>query len=340
MMQFKAIANIPQVEFAFHPHSKGIIQFIGAFIFGSCPKNSYKYLLKNLYNDLYNQGYSLVIYKFPCNPLQFNHWSVAINLLISVYQARVGIIKELHKNNSKELEFYANDENYYWLGHSLGCKYILLLELLSDNDISRRDAVLQSSLREKYLSNAFSSISRADSARTIAQREITNLLKKPCSLEPFIRNQPSLLLAPEINNSVQILNFSVSPSSRLGFPNRREMQNLIINSSQLFKLMGIISFTWDGIARDDVEFLRTQLRCRKFLPFLHKVFFGWHFTPQGVHVEKLVSCIDLILHELRQRQLKGIAQAVQCEDQQSCYEGNELKQQAGCIKNHDLNSLI
>ena len=67
--------------------------------------------------------------------------------------------------------------------------------------------------------------------------------------------------------------------------------------------MGLISFDQDTIARDDVNFLKCQLQNRVFQPFLHEVLPGTHNKPLETNVESLVSCIDLILQELRQRQL-------------------------------------
>lgn len=303
MVEFCSILKNSPTKVAFHPQPKGIIQFIGSFVFGSFPEPSYKYLFK----DLYQQGYSLIIYRFPFNPLEFNHWSVATEMLLDLYKLRVEIISnKSEKITSEQLEFYANDANYFWLGHSLGCKYILLLEILSDNDTQRRDQVLQSCLKGKHLPQVNQDIAKADKARREAINNITKLLQKQCQLSPFIRDQPSLLLAPEINNTVQIFNQTVRPSSRLGFPNREQTQDLIENSTELFNLMGLISFNLDSIARDDVVFLESELQNREFKPLLHQVLWGGHFEPQAIHVENLVSCIDLILQDLRQRQSQGI----------------------------------
>ena len=76
--------------------------------------------------------------------------------------------------------------------------------------------------------------------------------------------------------------------------------------------MGLISFDRDTIAKDDVNFLKCQLQNREFQPFLHMVFKGTHNKPLEKNVESLVSCTDLILQELRQRQSEGRAQPIQC----------------------------
>ena len=306
MIKFCSILEDSPTKIAFHPKPKGIIQFIGAFVFGSCPERSYEHLFKYLYK----KDYSLIVYPLTFEPFNFNHWSVATELLIDLYRVRFEIIRKLKNEASDKLDFYANDTNYFWLGHSLGCKYILLLEILSHDNSELRDEVLRSCLREKSLQKVNKDIRMADNNREVVVDEISK----------FIRDQPSLLLAPEISNTVQIFNIPIRPSSSLGFPNRHETKRLIEHSTELFNLIGLISFNLDGIARDDVDFLECQLRTRKFRHFLHKVFLGWHFEPQGIYIENLVSCMDLILQELRQRQRQGIAHPVQCEDELSCSE--------------------
>jgi hypothetical protein len=60
-----------------HPKPRGIIQFIGAFIFGSFPAGAYRPLMQ----ELHSRGFSIVLHRFPLNPFQFNHWDVALGLL-------------------------------------------------------------------------------------------------------------------------------------------------------------------------------------------------------------------------------------------------------------------
>ncbi|MEM9506867.1 MAG: GMC oxidoreductase [Cyanobacteria bacterium P01_E01_bin.35] len=163
-------------------------------------------------------------------------------------------------------------------------------------------------------------IETVEQVKQQAIRCINEFLDKDesCNFGYFIQDQPSLLLAPEISNTVQVFNLPIRPSSTLGFPNRNDTKCLISSSTELFNLMGLISFNLDGIARDDVEFLADQLQIREFIPLLHKTFFGGHFSPQGIQMENLASCIDLILQELRQRQRQGIAKPVQCMQELSC----------------------
>jgi hypothetical protein len=285
-------------QIALNPNPKGVIQFIGSFVFGSFPLRSYKYLLK----FLFDQGYTLIVYRFPFNPFQFRHWSVAIHLLAEQYKLRKAIFDQLRRENASEdvLKFYAEDENYLWLGHSLGCKYIILLEILS-NSSQERNRILRDCLGDDYQE----AIEEIKKSRLQFAQEINT--------STFIRGQPSLFLAPEINNTFPFLGGSIRPTSRLGFPNREQTQCLICQSQNLFNLTGIIAFDRDCIAEDDVAFLAKQIQHRHFQPPLQQVLSGWHLEPLAVSTESLASCIDLLFQELKKRQLTGLATDVSCQ---------------------------
>ncbi|MEA5593254.1 DUF1350 family protein [Rivularia sp. UHCC 0363] len=291
---------------AINPHPKGIIQFIGSFVFGSFPINSYKYLFQNLFA----QGYTIFVFRFPLTPLKFDHWKVATNLLKEEYTLRVEIIRFLTQNGKtshNHLEIYLNDSNYYWLGHSLGCKYISLLEILS-NDCEQRKLILQNSLGNRYNQKLIALLDSVDMIREKAEQEISELLSKPISINKyFIQDQPSILLAPEISNTVTINRINIPKNKPLSnfellvSPNARETKRMITQSTNLFNLTGVISFAQDCIAKDDVTFLVQQLSLRRFLPPFHKESFGWHFEPNGIQIEYLGTCINQIFAELTQR---------------------------------------
>lgn len=315
MVEFISIGASSYVKAALHPKPKGIIQFIGAFVFGSCPEYSYKHLLESLYK----QRYSLILYSFPFKPLNFEHWHTAIELLENMYDARSSIINEIYRKPYQEqtdkdnlLILYSDDSNYYWLGHSLGCKYILLLEILSNKISDKGGDILADCLRNREFESLKEDIFKIEKTRIETTKLISRVVDKPCQIRPFIRDQPCLLLAPEINNSVQIFSQSFHPPSGLGFPSRNETKCLIENSQNIFTLTAILSFNLDNIAKDDVAYLVNQLNSRGLQPFLHKIFWGWHFEPQAIHVEHLVCCINSILQELRQRHLNGVSQQIQC----------------------------
>lgn len=291
---------------AINPNPKGIIQFIGSFIFGSFPINSYKYLLQNLFE----QGYTIIVFKFPFTPLKFDHWQVATDLLKEEYALRVEIIRFLTQNgktSQNNLEIYLDDTNYYWLGHSLGCKYISLLEILS-NDATQRNLIIQKSLGDRYNEKLVTLINSVDVAREKAEREISKLLNKPIKINKyFIKGQPSILLAPEISNTVTLNKFNIPTSKRpskfelLVFPNASETKSMISRSTNLFNLTGIISFSQDFIARDDVSFLFQQLSLKPLSSPKHEELFGWHLDPNAVEIKHLGICINRIFEQLIQR---------------------------------------
>ena len=291
---------------AINPHPKGIIQFIGSFVFGSFPINSYKYLFQNLFA----QGYTIFVFRFPLTPLKFDHWQVAINLLKEEYALRVEIIRFLTQNDKishHNLEIYLNDSNYYWLGHSLGCKYITLLEILSNNSI-QRNLIIQNALGDRYDQKLISMIKSVDIAREKAEQEISKLLNKSIKINNhFIQDQPSILLAPEISNTVTINKNNISKNKPFSnfelrvYPNARETKHMIAQSQNLFNLTGIISFTQDCIARDDVKFFTQQLSLKPFRPPVDQELFGWHLEPNGIQIEHLGTYINQILTKLIQR---------------------------------------
>jgi Protein of unknown function (DUF1350) len=264
-----------------HPKPKGIIQFIGSFIFGSFPAWAYKYL----HQFLFQQGYSIVLYRFPLNPFQFNHWEVSLEFLKEQQSLRAKIVEVLKEENQPcdIVEIYSKNKNYLWLGHSLGCKYIILLEILS-NQAARRDQILKECLGEVSAEKILHKIS---SEKLISQN--------------FILDQPSVFVAPEISNTVRFLKSGWRISNNLASPNQKETKCLIYSSRETFNLTSVISFNWDGIAEDDVAFLVEQLKERHFQPPLYKEIEGWHFEPLDIHIEKLGLSIDCMFDELKIR---------------------------------------
>jgi hypothetical protein len=82
----------------------------------------YRSLLQRLFND----GYTIVILPFN---FTFDHYAEAGFLIREQYE----IMPELVRRSifaGYEYEPYLSDESFSWLGHSIGCKYIALLEAL------------------------------------------------------------------------------------------------------------------------------------------------------------------------------------------------------------------
>jgi Protein of unknown function (DUF1350) len=98
-----------------HPQPVGTIEFIGGALFGVLPTFFYSYFLRYLYG----QGFTIVTSPFR---LSLNHTKVAKEIYSD--RARVfAALNPIHENLP-----------HFWIGHSLGCKYILLLELAGEKD--------------------------------------------------------------------------------------------------------------------------------------------------------------------------------------------------------------
>jgi hypothetical protein len=294
--------SLSHSQVAFHPNPKGIIQFIGSFVFGSFPVCSYQYL----HQYLFAEGYTLVLYRFPINPLQFNHWEVAFNLLQEQFKLRTEIVKQLIQegSSSERINTYLQPSNYFWLGHSLGCKYIMLLEILS-NEPKKRTQVLKECLQGSYAKIA-GHISLLDRMQEEANTTINQLGNGSFQIsQTLIRDQPSILLAPEISNTVRLIRSAWRVSSPFTTPNQVQTECMISHSNDLFNLMAVISFKWDNIAEDDVTFLVNQIANKPCQPYLYKELDGWHFEPLGIYIEDLGDHINKFLSELRYRQNKS-----------------------------------
>ncbi|EAZ94211.1 DUF1350 family protein [Crocosphaera chwakensis] len=292
--------KISKSQVALHPQPKGVIQFIGAFVFGSFPLQYYYSLLENLYQ----KGYTLFIYRFPLNPLQFDHLSVAVSLLEEQYSLRVQLLNNANSYGISE-EFYADHKNYSWVGHSLGGKYVVLLEILSNYNTPQRNQILRQCLNQGF-DQAIADIQRGDNARIQANQEL-NGTDTVFDEDFFIRDQKSVLLAPKFNNAVDALNSSfslVNPlSERLVFPNQKATQCLINNTRGFFNLMGLIRFKNDCLAIDDPEFIVNKIQelIASGIPINPEVLQdmeGSHLQPTNISTETLADSIDEILRML------------------------------------------
>lgn len=292
--------KISNSQVLLHPQPKGVIQFVGSFIFGSFTACAYKFL----HEFLFARGYSLILYQFPLNPTQFNHWEVSLDLLKEQYVLKTAIIKTLKLANTdrESIDFYLQPANYSWLGHSLGCKYIALLEVLSQDPL-KRTPILQHCLDENNAERIIDSLNTMESLRSSTDEALDRVLPEPKpSTQFFICNQPSVFLAPEISNTVRFLRSGWRVPSPWTNPNRGQTECLISSSKDLFNLTGIISFSSDDIAEDDVAFLVEQIKSRHFQPYLSEELAGCHFEPlHSQRIEILGERIDRFFDTLRLR---------------------------------------
>lgn len=216
---------------AIHPKPIGVVHFIGGAFFGTFPTIFYRYILRRLYQ----QGYTIVVLPFR---FTFRHWSVAIDLVRDRERLRQAIITEAkrlgYEHQIYEEKAIARRANHFWLAHSLGCKYIALLELLTE---------LEHHETREYLGDCTGATQAAD---------IENSLKGVDFEEISLKNQPSILLAPVISgiesaipvpalaNLVKNLGLDVQPNVK--------QTRCLINRSSLFGLTAAIAFAKDKIA--------------------------------------------------------------------------------------------
>jgi Protein of unknown function (DUF1350) len=283
---------------AIHPNPKGVIQFIGGAFFGTFPTVFYRYFLRKLFEE----GYTIIALPFR---FSFRHWPIAISLLIE--QGVLALeIKKIAQKLNYQTDIYQDKKNYFWIGHSLGTKYINLLEFLSSNGWEN---ILEECSLDKY-----------------QVQKIKDIIKYiPCE-ERSIAGQPSLLIAPDISDTQSAipkpLTFIANFLDRIKFgviPTRKQAQ-CFIKRSNLFNLTALISFNKDTIAgsetdnkqdedtknNSDVLWLIEQLKQRKF-PILHQEISGKHLEPVGIQIGNFIvdfNPLDKFIQRIKSRQLE------------------------------------
>lgn len=293
---------------AIHPQPKGIIQFIGGAFFGTFPTLFYRYFL----GKLFEEGYTIVAFPFR---FSFRHWSIAISLLEEQSVLRQKLI-ETAKHLGYQADVYQEKTNYFWVGHSLGCKYITLLEVLGDLKVIE-ECVKDSEEQYQQI---------ADRIRSIGN-SITN-----------IKGQPSLLIAPDISDTESAIpiRFLANFIDKIGLgvlPTRKQTK-CFIEFSELFKLTALISFDEDKIAgseadnykdesrqeNSDVLFLIEQLELRYLelryenslihCPVLRQELKGKHLEPLGIKIGNYIvdlNPFDKFIEPIAQRKLEHFA---------------------------------
>jgi hypothetical protein len=257
---------------ALHPQPKGVIHFIGGAFFGSLPTLCYRFLLR----ALYAQGYTIIALPFR---FSFRHWAIAGRLFKEQEQLRSLLIAEA-QHLGYESEIYRDPERDIWLGHSLGCKYIALLEFLSDPQ-------WQTILRQNLGSAAAEDIIET----------LSSITEQPIS----IQGQASILMAPDISDTESAIPLRgiarLLDSLGWGVLPTRHQTQMLIQRSQLFNLTALIAFKEDDIAgngsptqegrhpgeESDVRWFFRLLQQRK-PPFLFAELPGKHLEPLGFQI--------------------------------------------------------
>jgi hypothetical protein len=253
---------------AIHPQPKGVVQFIGGAFFGTFPNIFYRYLLKQIFLE----GYTVVALPFR---FTFRHWSVAISLLREQETLRL-LLAQRAKELGYDPSIYGESSRYQWLGHSLGCKYIALLELLAewsqDTDRVRRQI-------------------KKNTKKSDAQ--LKQIKESVRGLSISIKDQASLLMAPDISNTQDAIKIPLLPEllDAIGLgvlPTKQETFDLIEESS-LFNLARMISFDKDKIAGNEKAPLNSDNTVRMLIKILgdkllHKEIAGKHLRPLGLEL--------------------------------------------------------
>lgn len=311
--KFKPISNS---WVAIHPQPKGIVQFIGGAFFGTFPTIFFNYFL----NQLFDAGYTIIALPFR---FTFNHWSVAISLVKEQYVIRREIVKEA-RNLGYDHSVYLKDTNFFWIGHSLGCKYIALLEFLSGEGEQVLQSVKICGAEKNSYGNILENIENLSLELDLEKRKTEIFTEKYIGEKPeiinlFIKGQPSLLIAPNISNTesaipIHILAKLIDSFGWGATPNLKQTLCLIKNSN-LFNLTTLICFKQDKIAKETcnwfIEYLATKSNQSNNKSLLTpEQLDGKHLEPLGVKIGNYIvsfNSFDKFINPIKNRKLETVA---------------------------------
>ncbi|MCE2699842.1 MAG: DUF1350 family protein [Nostocales cyanobacterium LE14-WE4] len=290
-MKFNAVSHS---WVALHPQPKGVVQFIGGAFVGTFGTSIfYQHLLK----FIYDQQYTIIILPFK---FTFNHYQEAGFLITEQYE----ILPELVRSallEGYDHEAYLDNRNFFWLGHSIGCKYIALLEgfsALPDTPEERAlfiNKILSNTKKprnkneiNKVIFEIESLIKYLQERVTFAKKSIKNQIAQEIILGDsistlFIKGQVSVLLAPNNSDTKTALQFeflaNLLDRLRLGVSPTPEETNSLIIESNLFNKLGLVAFDSDTTAKTTVNDFLTLFQKPPAEYQVHKP--GGHFRPIG-----------------------------------------------------------
>ena len=304
-----------------NPEPKGVVYFIGGAGFGSFPTVFYRYILGRIFED----GYTVVALPFR---FTLNHWSVAVNLVKEAKPLREAIKAEAERRNSicgeevyKNLDLYSNPEKfreggYFWLGHSLGCKYVALLELLGDVETLEQLSNLKDDrVLLKLLGNgsqveqlsALENIDLADEALDTCVKDKKEIKQIKQALQQIkdpeyisLENQSSILMAPVITGIEGAIPIPFLAKIIQKFidarPSKQETECLI-SKNNLFHFTSIVKFKDDQVEEKagTINFLKKTLP--KKPPLLFDELPGEHLAPLNL-LKRNDQLADLLIEWL------------------------------------------
>jgi hypothetical protein len=249
-----------------------MVHFIGGFTFGSLPQIFYRRLAEALCSE---KHYSVVLHPFPFNPFVPDHWNLALALYERLRTLQLRDLPRLSDNNP----FYLKRNNHVWLGHSLGCKLIELLELLSLPPDTRHAAlreILSAAETHRIERLIGDTVSRLKGMASQITPEAAATADENFSLEwnrqltrrkdgeplQFILDQASVLMAPQISGATRIAATNLRLYNAGVQPSWEQTCYLVRSQCSIFHLTEMIRFSDDTIAADDIIFLEQVLTAR------------------------------------------------------------------------------
>jgi len=287
-----------------HPQPEGVVQFVGGAFFGTFgPTLFYRHLV----NYFYDKAYTIVILPFS---FSFNHYRESFFLIREQYALLPELVARAIADGGDPSVYLAAD-NYVWLGHSIGCKYIALLE--SAGKLPEQDDALRA-----FVSEVLDPMPAKDAKRSkIVEKVVAELkvlreglkldamtsrklvsrcnahsqkLLEQASIHPayiyndlFIRDQKSILLAPVASDTSSAVRpralaewidnqgWGVKPSSA-------ETKRLI-KKTDLFHLLVLARFNSDNLACDTIQWFYQTLNRPE--GSAREPFLGGHMRPLG-----------------------------------------------------------
>ena len=307
-LRFKAVSHS---WVALHPQPKGVVQFVGGAFFGTfAPMIFYRHLL----SYFFDKSFTIIILPFN---FSFNHYRESFFLIREQYALLPELIAMAIAEGSDPTVYLAAN-NFFWVGHSIGCKYIALLESAGklpkcESDLKEfiaeviepmqlgkagklklvnRLASELISLREGLMADAITSKSLAAKCEVNNQSVLGQVASAPKNIynDLFIRDQNSILLAPVTSDTssavrpkilakwIDNLGWGVQPTS--------EVTKNLIKKSDLFNLLILAKFKSDKLASETVQWFYNTLNRPDASD--REPFPGGHLRPLGFNLADLV----------------------------------------------------
>jgi hypothetical protein len=232
--------------------------------------------------------------------------------------------------NGFSVEPYLRADNYCWVGHSLGCKYIALIEafgkLPKDADklklfindllsnIPGESELYDSQVKEAVGTQLIALINDtqkdAKLSRDCVERSMKSLVGSHAHPEQndtyiyndlFIKDQSSILLAPVISDTSSAIPKPFTGLARWldskgwGVQPTPKVTQKLIRESKLFNLLILGRFTHDSIAKDTIDWF--DMAFQKPPEDAQLIAVGSHYRPLGVKVA------DFVVNSLSDRPL-------------------------------------